>query len=105
MTAEKLRTAAPGSLGRAAGLVIGRQRPQTASGVVFVTLEDETGCINVVVWRDLVERQRRELLGARLMGVQGVIERDGEVVHLIANRLSDRSRLLGALQTVSRDFH
>ena len=105
MTAQALRAAAPGSLGRAAGLVIGRQRPQTASGVVFVTLEDETGCVNVVVWRDLVERQRRELLGARLMGVQGVIERDGEVVHLIARRLSDRSRLLGALQTVSRDFH
>jgi error-prone DNA polymerase len=105
MTAEKLRAAAPGSRGRAAGLVIGRQRPQTASGVVFVTLEDETGCVNLVVWRDLVERQRRELLGARLLGVQGVIERDGDVVHLIAHRLSDRSRLLGALQTVSRDFH
>jgi error-prone DNA polymerase len=90
---------------RAAGLVTCRQRPDTASGVVFVTLEDETGCINVVLWRDLVERQRREMLGARLLGVQGMIERDGEVVHLIARRLFDHSELLGPLAAASRDFH
>ena len=72
--------------------------------MIFVTLEDETGCVNVVVWRDLVERQRRELLGARLLGVDGVIERDGEVVHLIARRLHDRSTLLGSLLAPSRDF-
>jgi error-prone DNA polymerase len=105
LTADEIRGARPGSLARAAGLVTCRQRPDTASGVIFVTLEDETGCVNVVVWRDLVERQRRELLGARLMGVQGVIERDGEVVHLIARRLFDHTGLLGALQTASRDFH
>jgi error-prone DNA polymerase len=94
-----------GSRARAAGLVTCRQRPDTASGVVFVTLEDETGTVNVVVWRDLVERQRRELLGARLLGVEGVIERDGDVVHLVARRLSDHSRLLGQLLARSRDFH
>jgi error-prone DNA polymerase len=88
-----------------AGLVTCRQRPDTASGVVFVTLEDETGTINVVVWNRLVERQRRELLGARLLGVQGSIERDGEVVHLVARRLVDYSALLGGLETASRDFH
>jgi error-prone DNA polymerase len=82
-----------------------RQRPDTASGVVFVTLEDETGCVNVVVWRDLIERQRRALLGARLLAVEGRIERDGEVVHLIAERLCDRSALLGRLLAPSRDFH
>jgi error-prone DNA polymerase len=90
---------------RTAGLVTCRQRPDTASGVVFVTLEDETGCINVVLWRDLVERQRREMLGARLLGVQGVLEREGEVVHLIARRLFDHSALLGPLAAASRDFH
>jgi error-prone DNA polymerase len=73
--------------------------------VIFVTLEDETGTVNVVVWRDLLERQRRELLGARLLGVEGVIERDGEVVHLIARRLADHSRLLGSLLARARDFH
>jgi error-prone DNA polymerase len=73
--------------------------------VVFVTLEDETGNVNVVVWNRLVERQRRELLGARLLAVHGTIERDGEVVHLVARRLVDHSALLGPLETASRDFH
>ena len=85
--------------------MIGRQRPGTASGVVFVTLEDETGCLNVVVWNALVERQRRELLGSRLMAVEGVLEREGEVVHLVARKLTDHSDLLGKLSSASRDFH
>lgn len=59
----------------------------------------------MVVWRDLGDRQRRELLGSRLMGVYGVLEREGEVVHLIAKRLVDHSAMLGSLQTESRDFH
>lgn len=105
VTAEELRLRPQGRMVRAAGLVTCRQRPDTASGVVFVTLEDETGCINVVLWRDLAERQPREMLGARLLGVQGMIERDGEVVHLIARRLFDHSALLGPLAAASRDFH
>jgi error-prone DNA polymerase len=104
-TAEEIRRLPHGRLARACGIVTGRQRPDTASGVVFVTLEDETGYVNVVVWRDLGERQRRELLGARLMTVHGVIEREGEVVHLVARRLVDASALLGRLATRSRDFH
>jgi error-prone DNA polymerase len=104
-TAEQLRALPHGHAARAAGLVIGRQRPGTASGVVFVTLEDETGCINVVVWNHLVERQRKELLGSRLMAVEGVLEREGEVVHLVAARLTDHSAMLGRLTTSSRDFH
>jgi error-prone DNA polymerase len=103
--AAELQTRRHGAQVQAAGLVTCRQRPDTASGVVFVTLEDETGCANVVVWRHLVESQRRELLGARLLGVQGVIERDGEVVHLVARRLLDYSALLGPLAAPSRDFH
>ena len=105
MTAAQLLTARHGQLVRAAGLVTCRQRPGTASGVIFVTLEDETGNANVVVWRDLGERQRRTLLGARLLGVHGVLERDGDVAHLIAGRLVDLSHLLGSLLTQSRDFH
>jgi error-prone DNA polymerase len=103
--AKKLHLRTPGQAARVAGLVTCRQRPDTASGVVFVTLEDETGCINVVLWRSLVERQRRELLGARLLGVQGIVERAGEVVHLVARRLFDHSGLLGPLTAASRDFH
>jgi error-prone DNA polymerase len=104
-TAAELRALPGGRIARAAGIVTGRQRPDTASGAVFVTLEDETGYVNVIVWRDLTERQRRELLGARLMGVEGMLEREGEVVHLIARRLLDHSALLGRLATGSRDFH
>jgi error-prone DNA polymerase len=104
-TADQLKRLPGGAQARAAGIVTGRQRPGTASGTVFVTLEDETGYINVIVWPHLVELQRRELLGARLMGVEGTLEREGEVMHLVARRLSDHSELLGRLATESRDFH
>ncbi|HEX6007865.1 MAG TPA: error-prone DNA polymerase, partial [Burkholderiales bacterium] len=100
-----LRKTPDGTRARTAGIVTCRQRPGTANGVVFVTLEDETGYTNVVVWNDLVERQRRELLGSRLLGVEGRIQRDGDIVHLVAHRLFDHTRLLGKLTTVARDFH
>jgi error-prone DNA polymerase len=103
-SADILRTP-HGRLARTAGIVTGRQRPDTASGVVFVTLEDETGSTNVIVWRDLGDRQRRELLGSRMLAVYGKVEREGDVVHLIAGRLVDLTPLLGSLPTRSRDFH
>jgi error-prone DNA polymerase len=74
-----------------AGLVVGRQRPQTASGVTFVTLEDEHGMVNVVVWRALAERQRRALVGSQLLKVSGRLEQENGVRHLIARRLEDES--------------
>ncbi|MGC1818901.1 MAG: OB-fold nucleic acid binding domain-containing protein, partial [Casimicrobiaceae bacterium] len=103
--ADEIMRAPHGRLVRTAGIVIGRQRPDTASGVVFVTIEDETGTTNVIVWRDLGERQRRELLGSRLLAVYGKVEREGPVVHVLAGRLADLTPLLGALPTRSRDFH
>ncbi len=103
--ADEIMQAPHGRLVRTAGIVIGRQRPDTASGVVFVTIEDETGTTNVIVWRDLGERQRRELLGSRLLAVYGKVEREGPVVHVLASRLADLTPLLGALPTRSRDFH
>ena len=105
LTSAAIRALPHGRLARTAGIVIGRQRPDTASGVVFVTLEDETGATNVIVWRDLGDKQRRELLGARLMAVYGKVEREGEVVHLLAGRLVDLTPMLGQLRTRSRDFH
>jgi len=104
-TAAELKALPHGRIARVTGLVTGRQRPGTASGVTFVTLEDETGMINVIVWRDLAERQRKELLRSSLMTVYGTLEREGEVVHLIAGRLRDQTALLGNLVTRSRDFH
>ena len=95
LTAAEIAQAPHGRIVRTAGIVIGRQRPDTASGVVFVTLEDETGATNVIVWRDLGDRQRRELLGAKLLAVYGNVEREGQVVHVLAGRLADLSPMLG----------
>jgi error-prone DNA polymerase len=109
LTAQALRDLPSGALVRACGIVTVRQQPQTAHGVTFVTLEDETGTINVIVWKALRERQRSELLHAKLLAVYGVWQRDvdsgGQVCHLIAKRLVDLTPLLGRLATESRDFH
>ena len=90
---------------RIAGLVTGRQRPGTASGVIFLTLEDETGNTNVIIWRDVQERYRAALLGARLLLVKGVLEHRHSVCHVIAGELQDHSGLLADLALKSRDFH
>jgi error-prone DNA polymerase len=103
--AADLKMAGHRALIRAAGIVVGRQRPGTATGIIFVTLEDESGLVNVVVQPQLVEKQRRELLGASLLGVYGQLQKEGDVVHLLAKRLVDLSAWLGRLETLSRDFH
>ena len=108
LSAAQLRDLPHGRLARACGIVTMRQQPQTAKGVVFVTLEDETGSINVIVWKSLKEKQRAELLRARLLAVYGVWQRDqesgGQVRHLIAKRLVDLTDWLGDLSAGSRDF-
>jgi error-prone DNA polymerase len=101
----RLRELPQDAVVRSAGLVITRQRPGSAEGVTFVTLEDEHGSINLIVWRDVAERQRQALIGSRLMGVAGRLQREGEVMHVIAHRLVDLSRWLGRLHWDSRDFH
>jgi error-prone DNA polymerase len=95
---------ATGQAIRIAGLVITKQRPGTASGVTFVTLEDETGCSNLIVWKKIADEQREVLLNARLMGVQGELQKEGKVIHVIARKLIDHSDLLGELTVRSRDF-
>lgn len=87
-----------------AGLVTGRQRPSTASGVTFVTLEDEFGMVNVVVWADLGERQRRELRESQLLQVNGRLEFQNGTRHVIAGRLRNLTHLLAGLESRSRDF-
>ncbi|HEX9627837.1 MAG TPA: error-prone DNA polymerase [Acidiferrobacterales bacterium] len=103
-SAAELRERPHGRRARTAGIVITRQHPSSAAGVIFLTLEDETGQINVIVWPKVLERDRRALLHARLLGVSGTLQREGEVLHLIAERLEDRSALLGGLLVPSRDF-
>ena len=104
LPASALASYTHGQLARACGIVTVRQRPGTAKGVIFMTLEDETGTVNVIVWPDLVESQRREVLSAPLLGVYGVWQREGIVRNLVAKRLVDMSHLLGRLRTSSRDF-
>lgn len=104
-TAQEMREFPGGRLARACGIVTVRQQPATASGVIFVTLEDETGTVNVVVWKHVRDRYRQALLQARLLAVYGVWQREGEVRHLIAQHLRDLTPLLGSLATTSRDFH
>ena len=87
-----------------AGLVITKQRPGTASGVTFITLEDETGCSNLIVWKKTADEQRDVLLNARLMGVRGELQKEGKVTHIIVHRMLDHSDLLGELSVKSRNF-
>ncbi|MCB1735321.1 MAG: error-prone DNA polymerase [Gammaproteobacteria bacterium] len=103
-SAAEVLTRANGRPVHACGIVINRQRPGSAGGVIFTTLEDETGMLNVVVWQRVIEAQRKPLLSARLLGVHGTLERADGVTHLIAGRLEDLTHLLGGLMTPSRDF-
>ncbi len=104
LDAQQLTRAESGRPVQVAGLVTGRQRPGSAAGVTFVTLEDETGNINVVVWLNTARRQRRPLLTARLLHVKGTLEREGDIVHVIAGKLSDLSHLIQTMNVPSRDF-
>ena len=112
LTATQLRPLPHGSPARACGIVTVRQRPPTAKGTVFVTLEDETGTVSVIVWGHVADAQRDALLKSRLLAVEGVwqldIESGGQVRHLLARNLKDLTPLLGRLaqqSSSSRDFH
>jgi error-prone DNA polymerase len=116
-SAAELGRCRHGQFVRVAGLVTGRQRPGTATGVLFVTLEDETGNVNLVVWASVLETFRAALLQARLLRVKGVVEREREVIHVVAGHVEDVSGLLAELESEaaggrgrsapfpSRDFH
>jgi error-prone DNA polymerase len=103
-TAIELHKLPHGSQVRACGLVTMRQRPMTASGTIFLTLEDETGYVNVVIWPRLWEQQRADILRATVLAVDGTTETDGAVHHLIADRVHDFSALAKGLSNRSRDF-
>ena len=102
---SELRNLKHGTRVTFAGLVTMRQRPQTASGVTFITLEDEEGLVNAVIWQHVAERQRREFLESKLMAIEGRMEHADGVQHLIAVRLENLTPWLSGLVTSSRDFH
>jgi len=104
VSAQQLPGLSNGQKVNVAGLVITKQRPGTASGVTFVTLEDETGQINLVLWKQVAEQYRAALLNARLLGIAGELQIEGKVIHVIAHRLLDHTSMLGGLSIRSRDF-
>ncbi len=105
LCARDLQKTEHGTKVRVAGIVLVRQHPGSANGVTFMTIEDETGSINIIVWQRVASEQRRPLLESRLMEVQGELQRMHGVTHVIAERLLDRSGLIGELLAKSRDFH
>jgi error-prone DNA polymerase len=104
-SAEELQTMPNGRAVWACGIVTMRQQPETAKGTIFVTLEDETGSVNVIVWRHVREAQRQALLRSRLLAVAGQWQSQDGVTHVVARRLLDMTPWLGRLATASRDFH
>jgi error-prone DNA polymerase len=104
VTAAQLPQLADGALVKVAGIVTSRQRPQTASGVTFMTLEDESGFVNVVVWSTVSERHRLTVREALLLGVSGRVQMSEGVIHVLAGELVDLSSWLSALELKSRDF-
>lgn len=112
ITAEQLARTANGKVVTVAGLVLTRQQPMTAKDTVFMTIEDETGAVNLIVWKNVHERYRRAVHLAKLLGCQGVVQRAGQVLHVVANRVWDWSGDLTTLSSEaatlaprSRDFH
>jgi error-prone DNA polymerase len=114
MPIRGLAELAHGRRARIAGLVTLRQQPASAGGVVFITVEDESGIANLILWPKVLEAHRSAVLAARLLGVQGRVQREGIVVHVLAERLFDLSALLAelepgaggpALDVPARDFH
>lgn len=104
MTAAELRAVPDRRVVKTCGIVTTRQQPETAKGTTFISLEDETGDVQVIVHRAIWERQRQVMLNAKLLGVKGVWQRDGDVMNLIAGFLVDLTPMLGRLRTGSRDF-
>ncbi len=104
LTAEQLNALPNGRAVRYCGIVTLRQQPETANGTVFISLEDETGVVQVICWKSLRDLQRKELLRSRLLAVYGTWQREGDVKNLIAGKLEDLTSMLGRLTTQSRDF-
>jgi error-prone DNA polymerase len=105
ITAQELQKTPAGRWVKVAGLVLIRQRPGTASGIVFITLEDETGVANLIVRPQVFDRFRAAARHAALLQCDGYVERQGQVIHVMARRLIDRSSLIRGFELSSRDFH
>jgi error-prone DNA polymerase len=99
ITAEQLKRTPNGRVVTVAGLVLFRQQPMTAKNTIFMTLEDETGAMNLIVWKHVHEKHRRAVYGAKLLGCRGVVQREGQVLHVVAGRVWDWSSDLNRLNS------
>jgi error-prone DNA polymerase len=99
ITAEQLKRTPNGRVATVAGLVLFRQQPMTAKNTIFMTLEDETGAMNLIVWKHVHEKHRRAVYGAKLLGCRGVVQREGQVLHVVAGRVWDWSSDLNRLNS------
>jgi error-prone DNA polymerase len=97
LSANKLNYLDDGAMVKVAGLILVRQRPGTAKGICFITIEDETGVVNLVIFKKLFDKYRKEIQRAKLLMVAGTLQREGEVTHVIVKRCADMSRLLNNL--------
>ena len=104
-TADSLRGLRTRQIVNVSGIVTGRQRPSTASGVLFLTLEDETNNINVIIWKNIFERYRASAVQGNLLTIKGILEKKDKIIHVIAKEISDASHFLEAFSLKSRDFH
>jgi error-prone DNA polymerase len=104
VTAAELRALPHGRVVRVAGIVTARQRPQSAGGVMFITLEDESGFVNLIAWESVWSAARRIANNSRLLEVHGMLQKEGGVTHVVVRKLVDRTQLLGSVVTQSRDF-
>mgnify|MGYP003329634137 FL=1 len=104
-TADSLRCLRKGQIVNVSGIVTGRQRPSTASGVLFLTLEDETNNINVIIWKNIFEKYRASAVQGNLLTINGILEKKDRIIHVIAKEISDVSHFLEAFSLKSRDFH
>lgn len=104
-TAHDLEIIKHGSMVKISGIVTSRQRPSSASGVIFLTLEDETNNINVIIWKHMLERFHAAILQGQLLLIQGTLERESSVIHIIAKHVTNLSHHLENISLQSRDFH
>ena len=103
-TASQLKKVSDGSVVEVVGLVISRQRPQTAAGIIFVTLEDESGLVNLIVWPSVTDAFEDILNSAKILSVIGKVQKEGLVINIVAQKLSDYTAEIGELDASSRDF-
>src|SRR5262249_35931746 len=102
IAAADLKTLPNGKFVKIAGLVLFRQRPGTAKGTIFITIEDETGAANLIVWPKVAERYRKAVLGAKVLQCEGILQKESNVIHVVSRSLTDGTAMLQQIQSTAQ---